>query len=128
MLIVGARPQWMRVLLIPSQPFEQIFSLLPDGDTNPLNDAVISDPVTIRFDAGVIQTSSTVGSVTRMVNESIEVSYAATPLPDGTVKFSLTAEQVNQTILDCGSLSRRVRLTIGNYTWATGYFEIDGEW
>ncbi len=116
MLIVGARPQWMRVLLIPSQPFEQIFSLLPDGDTNPLNDAVISDPVTLRFDSGLL------------LGKSTEASFTASPLPDGTVRFSLTAEQVNQTINDCGSLSRRVRLTIGNYTWATGYFEIDGEW
>jgi hypothetical protein len=122
MLIFGRRPQWLRVLLVPSQEFVQVEQLLPDGDSNPSNDLQITDPVTLRFDAGY-----EIDPVA-MTGHPIERVIEGTVRPDGSVLFAATATQVNQLIQDCGALSRQVRLTIGNQTWGAGYFEIDGEW
>lgn len=117
-LILGSRPTWLRVLLVPSQPFRDTIGVA-DGQQ-------ITDPVALRFDAGQVDTASAGSSVS--ISSAVERVIEGQLLPDGTVVLAASAEQVNQIIHDCAALSRRVRVTIGSRTWGAGYFEIDGEW
>lgn len=123
-LVFGHRPQWLRVLLVPSQPFVETLRLIPDGDSDPSNDLQITDRVELRFDAGL----QPVGGDPAQTLVPTERAITGDPQPDGTVVFRLAAEAVNTLIRECAPLSRRVRVTIGDLTWGTGYFEIEGDW
>lgn len=116
--VVGRRPVWTRILLVPSMPFVE--TIMVSGGTQ------ITDPVVLRFDAGQVETA-VLGSTTS-ITSSVERTLPGEVQPDGSVRFAADAATVNSIINDCGALSRRVRVTIGDDTWGAGYFEIDGEW
>ena len=110
MTTLGLRPSWIRVILTPSTPFVTLLGDILDDDV----ELDLSDEVTLRFETGDPLAP--------------EIEWVAEQADPNSVLFAIEPEDVNDVIETCQYLSRRVRLTVGNHTRGTGYFEIDGEW